>query len=220
MHRIDGQGNVDGLFSEGDEQQGILATEVTADWPNAVQEELCHVIEMAGIDLNKEDNTQLLQALQGMLAAVAVPAGTVIYRAANAVPAGYLTCNGAAVSRIVYANLYAVIGTTYGVGDGVTTFNLPDLRAEFIRGWDNGRGVDANRNFGSSQDHLVKDHRHNAVPPEAAPRSYVWGGPGGGGPEDGNNSSAIYTTGDVSTAGVAGDETRPRNVAMLPCIKY
>jgi microcystin-dependent protein len=55
---------------------------------------------------------------------------------------GYLFCNGAAVSRTTYARLFNAIGTTYGVGDGFSTFNLPDLRGEFIRGFDGGRGVD------------------------------------------------------------------------------
>lgn len=68
-----------------------------------------------------------------------------------AVPDTYLICNGQAVSRTTYASLFAKIGTTYGVGNGTTTFNLPDLRGEFIRGWDNGRGVDAARVLGSAQ---------------------------------------------------------------------
>ena len=61
---------------------------------------------------------------------------------ASAPPFGYLLCNGAAVSRNIYARLFNAIGTTYGVGDGFSSFNIPDLRGEFIRGLDNGRGVD------------------------------------------------------------------------------
>lgn len=67
------------------------------------------------------------------------------------VPSTYLICNGAAVSRTTYAALFAKIGTTYGAGNGTTTFNLPDLRGEFVRGWDNGRGVDTGRVLGSAQ---------------------------------------------------------------------
>lgn len=62
------------------------------------------------------------------------PAGTVIAFAGNSAPTGYLICNGAAVSRTTYAKLFAVIGTTYGVGDGSTTFNLPNLIDKFIMG--------------------------------------------------------------------------------------
>ena len=60
--------------------------------------------------------------------------GTVIAMAANSAPSGYLLCNGAAVSRTTYANLFAAIGTTYGAGDGSTTFNLPNLTDKFIQG--------------------------------------------------------------------------------------
>lgn len=62
------------------------------------------------------------------------PVGTVIAFAANSAPSGYLLCNGAAVSRTTYASLFATIGTTYGAGDGSTTFNLPNLTDRFIQG--------------------------------------------------------------------------------------
>lgn len=73
-----------------------------------------------------------------------VPAGTVHTFAgtASSIPSGYLLCDGGAINRSVYCNLFDAIGTTYGVGNGSTTFNLPDLRGEFIRGLDNGRGID------------------------------------------------------------------------------
>lgn len=63
-----------------------------------------------------------------------IPIGTVIAMAAGVTPAGYLACNGAAVSRTTYAALFAVIGTKYGAGDGSTTFNLPNMRDRFIQG--------------------------------------------------------------------------------------
>ena len=63
-----------------------------------------------------------------------MPIGAVMPFAAAAAPGGYLLCNGSAVSRTLYADLFAVIGTTYGVGDGSTTFNLPDLRGRMILG--------------------------------------------------------------------------------------
>lgn len=65
---------------------------------------------------------------------ISAPSGTVVALAGEAVPYGWLECHGAAVSRQTYATLFAVIGTRYGAGDGSTTFNLPDLRGEFIRG--------------------------------------------------------------------------------------
>lgn len=73
-----------------------------------------------------------------------VPSGTIHTFAGTVanIPGGYLLSNGAAISRTAYAHLFAAIGTTYGSGDGSTTFNLPDLRGEFLRGLDNSRGVD------------------------------------------------------------------------------
>lgn len=63
-----------------------------------------------------------------------VPAGTIITYAGNNVPVGYLVCNGSAVSRETYANLFAAIGTIYGAGNGSSTFNLPDMSARFLEG--------------------------------------------------------------------------------------
>lgn len=62
------------------------------------------------------------------------PTGAIMPFAGSSAPAGWLLCQGQAISRTTYATLFAVIGTTYGVGDGSTTFNLPDLTNEFIRG--------------------------------------------------------------------------------------
>ncbi|MFC2714728.1 MAG: phage tail protein, partial [Kingella denitrificans] len=89
-----------------------------------------------------------------------VPSGTVLYFAGQTAPAGWLKANGAAVSRTAYAALFAAIGTTYGLGDGRSTFNLPDLRGEFLRGWDDGRGVDSPRPMGSAQTDAVRQHYH------------------------------------------------------------
>lgn len=70
----------------------------------------------------------------------------------NPVPPAYaLECNGAAYSRTEYKALFDVIGTAFGDGDGSTTFNVPDFRAEVPRGWDHGRGIDVGREFGSAQ---------------------------------------------------------------------
>jgi len=73
----------------------------------------------------------------------AVPAGAVIDWPVFTVPTGYLQCNGASINRVTYADLFAILGTDYGNVDG-DTFNLPDYRGEFRRGWDNGAGRDPN----------------------------------------------------------------------------
>ena len=77
--------------------------------------------------------------------------GTVFPFAGSAAPSGWLLCDGSAVSRTTYARLFGIIGTAYGAGNGTTTFNLPDLRGEFVRGLDAGRGVDSGRTLGSWQ---------------------------------------------------------------------
>jgi microcystin-dependent protein len=93
------------------------------------------------------------QAVQG------VPSGSVFCHASTTLPTGYLECNGASVSRSTYADLFAAIGTTWGSVSG-THFNLPDLRGEFIRGFDNSRGVDNGRSFASSQLSQYGQHDH------------------------------------------------------------
>ena len=91
-----------------------------------------------------------------------VPSGAVFCIAVASVPSGYLECNGAAVNRTTYAALFAVIGTQYGSGNGSSTFNIPDLRGEFIRGFDNGKGTDSGRSIASSQSDQNKQHNHSA----------------------------------------------------------
>ena len=85
----------------------------------------------------------LSSALSGAVGVL--PAGAVIPYAGSAAPAGWLLCGGQAVSRSDYAALFAIIGTTYGVGNGSTTFNLPDLRGRVVAGEDDMGGTAANR---------------------------------------------------------------------------
>jgi phage-related tail fiber protein len=92
---------------------------------------------------------------------------------ANAVPTGWLKCNGAAVSRVTYSRLFAAIGTTYGVGNGSTTFNLPDDPGNFSRAWDDGRGVDPSRAFGTEQAAAFQAHNHAASTGSAGGHSHT-----------------------------------------------
>lgn len=95
------------------------------------------------------------QYLEQFLAyATGMPVGAVFAFASAATPAGYLLCNGQAVSRTVYAALFSVIGTTFGSGDGSTTFNVPDMRDWFVRG----RGD--SRQLGSTQPSAFGSHTH------------------------------------------------------------
>ena len=136
-----------------------------------------------------------------------IPSGAVLYFAGQTAPSGWLKANGAAVSRTAYAALFAAIGTTYGAGDGRSTFNLPDLRGEFIRGWDDGRGIDRGRVFGSAQSDELKAHTHGGVPQRT------------GDNDRGGTSSWFSIDGIGQTESFGGSETRPRNIALLACIK-
>ena len=165
------------------------------------------------------------------------PAGTVQYFANITPPNGYLECNGAAVNRTTYAELFNAIGITYGAGNGSTTFNLPDLRGEFIRSYDNGKGSDPGRVIGTFQSPspLVHDDTAGAAAQDtdfsmdnaatalsdpwptatvgSIPNAY-WG--------RGNAASPVGNWVVYSGANAQGmiSGSRPRNVAMMPCIKY
>ena len=71
----------------------------------------------------------------------ACPTGTMLPFAGKTVPAGFLLCNGAAISRTTYARLFSVLGTTWGAGDGSTTFNLPNVNDRCLEGTTNTANV-------------------------------------------------------------------------------
>jgi microcystin-dependent protein len=90
------------------------------------------------------------------------PAGSILIwgGAVNSPPTGYLICDGSAVSRETYANLFAAVGTTHGSGNGATTFNLPDLRDKFVVG---ASGTKAVASTGGSADAIVVSHTHTGT---------------------------------------------------------
>lgn len=136
-----------------------------------------------------------------------VSSGMVLPFAGSAAPTGWLECNGAAVSRTTYAALFATIGTLWGIGDGSTTFNLPDVRGEFIRGFDSGRGVDSGRAIGTWQDDAFESHSHTGGEIGAS-GGVAWSNPG-----------LDHAPDSGQTGSTGGSETRPRNVAMMYIIK-
>ncbi len=159
------------------------------------------------------------------------PSGVVSVFAGSSAPAGWLLCNGSTISRSTYSGLFAAIGTTYGVGDGSTTFRIPDLRGEFIRGLDSGRGVDSGRSLGSAQSSANLSHNHtgstsSSTHSHSGSNSNTIGGAGGTQPyvlpdpfypsthntaPDGSHTHSISSDG--------GNEARPRNIAMNYIIK-
>ena len=88
--------------------------------------------------------------LDSAAVSVLMPSGSLMPYAGSSAPTGYLLCDGAAISRTTYSALFGLVGTTYGSGDGSSTFNIPDLRGRVIAGQDDMGGVSANRLTGLS----------------------------------------------------------------------
>lgn len=162
------------------------------------------------------DKWVLLNPATGVSAGGGQQPGEICYFARNTAPTGFLKANGALLSRTTYAALFAAIGTTFGVGDGSTTFVLPDLRGEFVRGWDDARGIDAGRVFGALQTDAMQGHQHTHY--WLAGSNGTTSAGSGINPGSSNTSSPV-TDGTNGTPRTAA-ETRPRNIAMLACIKY
>ena len=223
--------NVSGLGNKSLKQYDSTGTKVAA----VIAANQLVDVEYDGVDMVLLDPLALVQA------------GEVAFFARSSAPAGYLKANGAAVSRTAYATLFAAIGTTFGVGDGSTTFNLPDLRGEFLRGLDDGRGVDSGRTIGSAQDGTwVRTVVQEWAGGDAGTGTYNIGfafaqadaeistvGVGGTVPSGAKTpGGTVYNTAttdntiqgpaiiDGSAAINHWIKVRPRNVALLACIRY
>ena len=162
-----------------------------------------------------------------------VPAGSIFSFASTTVPSGYLECNGAAVSRSTYSTLFATISTTFGSGDGSSTFNLPDLRGQFVRGWANNASNtgDDGRSFASTQSDQNKTHGHTASVTDPGHRHVT---KGHGTQDDGGSNVTGSTSGgssstsmndantgiSVSVASDGGAEVRVKNIALMYVIKF
>jgi len=152
-----------------------------------------------------------------------VPAGTVLPFAGDTAPSGWAICNGDPVSRTDYAELFTAIGELWGVGDGSTTFNLPDMRGQFLRGLDTSGTIDpdgAGRVVGNNQDDAFQGHYHQ-----------LWGdndasGTAGGGnrplrreANKGNDYVRRAESDGVNGTPRLANETRPKNVTVNYIIK-
>lgn len=145
---------------------------------------------------------------------ISVPAGAFMWFCGSSAPEGYLVADGSEISRTIYSDLYAAIGVIYGSGNGSTTFNLPDMRAMFVRGIDSGRDVDTDRELGSFQECCIESHRHQVNMDNKDNKAANTGGQRVG--EDDNAKYGI----NVWSTYTGEAETRPKNIAFLPCIKY
>lgn len=192
---------------------------------------------VSGGNIKTINGKALLGSGDVVISTESVPAGCVAHFAMSSAPTGWLKANGALVSRTTYAALFAAIGTTFGVGDGSTTFALPDLRGEFLRGWDDGRGVDSARVLGSAQGGANAAHTHGAGTLAAASagghtHTIPYGGTytgsgvmipsnsGSSGNPAVSGSAGAHTHTISGTTASDGSEARPRNVSLLACIKF
>ena len=183
MHRIDTKtaqkdkfGAGKNGFTRGNPQTGTPATDLDDDYFDMLQEELCGVVEASGASLEKGRNDQLLTALRALLLSrknpfgdiksdgtvktalenlglgegSALPVGVPVPWPSATPPTGWLKCNGAPFSAEEYPKL----------AKAYPKLKLPDLRGEFIRGWDDGRGVDSARLLLSSQAASILEHNH------------------------------------------------------------
>ena len=224
----------DQLFHDGDPTQGIEGTLVTAGYLNNqqgatrdLQQELLNVLGGAHIQPDPKKTDQLLTALRALLLSrknpfgdikldgtvqkalenlglgegSALPVGVPVPWPSATPPTGWLKCNGAAFSAEEYPELAKAYPTN----------KLPDLRGEFIRGWDDGRGVDSSRGLLTSQDHLFASHGH------WFDKYYALKGfdpTGGRFVVTADAFGELITANSISTVSVGGSETRPRNVAF------
>ncbi|HFG9881780.1 TPA: phage tail protein [Salmonella enterica subsp. enterica serovar Potsdam] len=180
MHRIDTKtaqkdkfGAGKNGFTRGNPQTGTPATDLDDDYFDMLQEELCSVVEASGASLEKARHDQLLTALRALLLSrknpfgdiksdgtvktalenlglgegSALPVGVPVPWPSATPPTGWLKCNGATFSAEEYPELAKAYPTN----------KLPDLRGEFIRGWDDGRGMDTGRAILSAQGDAIRN---------------------------------------------------------------
>nr|WP_236183715.1 phage tail protein [Pseudomonas protegens] len=159
----------------------------------------------------------------------ALPVGAMVPFPKGTVPAGFLEVDGSVQSAATYPDLAAYLGTAFNTGgEGAGNFRLPESRGEFLRGWDHGRGVDAGRTLGSSQtDALQNITGESSTFPNAfsAPLSSLgaFRTNARGNMPPGLSNGGTWTSSsidfDASRVARTSTETRPRNLAVMWCIK-
>ncbi|ELE8639311.1 tail fiber protein [Escherichia coli] len=236
--QVEATATQDGKYTDGSVAGGIAATRLRAAAFNAMQEELAHIVESAGLALDINDMTQVLKAIQkltlsranpfadiksdgaaaistaltnlGLGEGSALPVGVPVPWPSATPPTGWLKCNGAPFSAEEYPELAKVYPTN----------KLPDLRGEFIRGWDDGRGVDSGRTLLSAQGDAIRNITGNVGVYSDGLLTYASGvfslGPASSNrqnPISGTGSNA-YATFDASKVVPTANENRPRNIAF------
>jgi microcystin-dependent protein len=221
----------------------VTATVVRADVPNTFKDG----DTLSAQKLN-DDFAALDTRIKALETSPAVPSGTIIAFGGEVAPDGWLPCDGTQLdgTNAKYAALYAAIGTAYGGNTTSQTFNLPDLRGKFLRGWDHGAGADpdaamrtAVNGGGHTGDHVgtaqageLASHTHSVSDPGHA-HTYTNGFQNDGQVvtghiQGGSNTSFTVWAGTFGTvsaktgitlSSIGGAETRPVNVAVNYIIK-
>lgn len=242
-------GLVNGKFVDENTTTGQVGSLIPSFWGNAVTDELLSVIRAGGDEPAENKNDQLLAAIKAIVRdsippekirttlaeygitdaytksvtytkaeieallknMSALPVGAMVPFPKGTVPPGFLEVDGSVQSTATYPDLAAYLGTTFNTGgEGAGNFRLPDSRGEFLRGWDHGRGVDAGRGIGTSQLDELKAHTHTIN------NQSSYGSGGSSGPQHTGSKAGELGT---PTNPAGGAETRPRNLAVMWCIK-
>jgi microcystin-dependent protein len=218
--------STDSIFAASDDRNFTVktnaATRLTINSTNATS--------TVPVVLPANPTTSLQAATKGYVD-LGSPAGIISPFGGTTAPSGWLACNGAAVSRVDYATLFAAIGTTWGAGDGSVTFNVPDLRGTFLRGTGtNGTyGTAVGQAVGTYAADTYLNHSHTATSTDsghthAYNKPQASAGASGSavsGNEAGNTTGTGYAniTTTVATSTTGGTETKPKNYAVLYIIK-
>ncbi|MCU1765335.1 phage tail protein [Pseudomonas protegens] len=242
-------GLVNGKFVDENAATGQVGSLIPSAWGNGVTDELLNVIRAGGKVPAEAEHDQLLAAIKAIVRdsippekirttlaeygitdaytksvtytkaeieallknMSALPVGAMVPFPKGTVPPGFLEVDGSVQSIATYPDLSAYLGTVFNKGDeGAGNFRLPESRGEFFRGWDHGRGVDAGRGVGSWQADELRSHTH----PIGNQNTYGSGSSAGPLHTGGKSGDLAQPTGPVG-----GAETRPRNLAVMWCLK-
>ena len=209
-----------GFPTDGSPTGGIQATVPGAQWYNAVSMEIVHAIRAAGLTPDRNDLSQLAAAIR-TIAGNGVPAGAVQFFAQPQAPDGWLVCDGHAVRRDEYSDLFAAIGTIYGGGNGSTTFNLPDLVGRFAEGSTSNVGVSVAAGLPDIQGRF--SGLENAEPGRSTfTGAFASTGATGNGPNGYNTDDHIVEFKASRYNAIYGrsNTVQPASVRLLPCIKF
>ncbi|BBP75249.1 tail fiber protein [Pseudomonas gingeri] len=237
---VPGVGLSNGKFVDDNPITGAPGSLIPASWGNLVTDELLNIVQAGGLEPSEVAHDQLLIAIRTIIQtslppekvrttlaeygitnaytkdeveallkkASSLPVGSMVPFPKGTVPPGFLEADHSVQSIAAYPDLYAYLGTTFNDGtEAAGFFRLPESRGEFLRGWDHGRGADVGRTVGSYQADELKSHTHTIKT-----KAQLM-------PQSGSANNCWTYEVDGLTGATGGNETRPRNLAVMWCIK-